>query len=180
MLKVSENCKKFLQDFARMQLDAKASGLTSEANKLSSDVVKLVSSNPTLAKKMQEYYVNSLISGLGTPVVNVYSAFFKGAIAPWERMIESVVERGVEGKTIREGLSMFPALVTSFAEAWRFAGRGFLNGAPLDLTYAVGSKDVNKFLENFRTKAIGTGKITTNADGTVTYIEPSKPAEALG
>jgi len=64
-----------------MQLDAKASGLTSEANKLSSDVVKLVSSNPTLAKKMQEYYVNSLISGLGTPVVNVYSAFFKGAIA---------------------------------------------------------------------------------------------------
>jgi len=180
MLKVSENCKKFLQDFARMQLDAKASGLTSEANKLSSDVVKLVSSNPTLAKKMQEYYVNSLISGLGTPVVNVYSAFFKGAIAPWERMIESVVERGAEGKTIREGLSMFPALVTSFAEAWRFAGRGFLNGAPLDLTYAVGSKDVNKFLENFRTKAIGTGKITTNADGTVTYIEPSKPAEALG
>jgi hypothetical protein len=180
MLKVSENCKKFLQDFARMQLDAKASGLTSEANKLSSDVVKLVSSNPTLAKKMQEYYVNSLISGLGTPVVNVYSAFFKGAIAPWERMIESVVERGVEGKTIREGLSMFPALVTSFAEAWRFAGRGFLNGAPLDLTYAVGSKDVNKFLENFRTKAIGTGKITTNADGTVTYVEPSKPAEALG
>jgi len=163
-----------------MQLDAKASGLTSEANKLSSDVVKLVSSNPTLAKKMQEYYVNSLISGLGTPVVNVYSAFFKGAIAPWERMIESVVERGVEGKTIREGLSMFPALVTSFAEAWRFAGRGFLNGAPLDLTYAVGSKDVNKFLENFRTKAIGTGKITTNADGTVTYVEPSKPAEALG
>jgi hypothetical protein len=129
---------------------------------------------------MQEYYVNSLISGLGTPVVNVYSAFFKGAIAPWERMIESVVERGVEGKTIREGLSMFPALVTSFAEAWRFAGRGFLNGAPLDLTYAVGSKDVNKFLENFRTKSIGTGKITTNADGTVTYIEPSKPAEALG
>jgi hypothetical protein len=180
MLKVSENCKKFLQDFARMQLDAKASGLTSEANKLSSDVVKLVSSNPTLAKKMQEYYVNSLISGLGTPVVNVYSAFFKGAIAPWERMIEAVVERGAEGKTIREGLSMFPALVTSFAEAWRFAGRGFLNGAPLDLTYAVGSKDVNKFLENFRTKAIGTGKITTNADGTVTYIEPSKPAEALG
>jgi len=180
MLKVSDNCKKFLQDFARMQLDAKASGLTSEANKLSSDVVKLVSSNPTLAKKMQEYYVNSLISGLGTPVVNVYSAFFKGAIAPWERMIESVVERGAEGKTIREGLSMFPALVTSFAEAWRFAGRGFLNGAPLDLTYAVGSKDVNKFLENFRTKAIGTGKITTNADGTVTYIEPSKPAEALG
>jgi hypothetical protein len=180
MLKVSENCKKFLQDFARMQLDAKASGLTSEANKLSSDVVKLVSSNPTLAKKMQEYYVNSLISGLGTPVVNVYSAFFKGAIAPWERMIESVVERGAEGKTIREGLSMFPALVTSFAEAWRFAGRGFLNGAPLDLTYAVGSKDVNKFLENFRTKAIGTGKITTNADGTVTYVEPSKPAEALG
>lgn len=180
MLKVSENCKKFLQDFARMQLDAKASGLTSEANKLSSDVVKLVSTNPTLAKKMQEYYVNSLISGLGTPVVNVYSAFFKGAIAPWERMIESVVERGVEGKTIREGLSMFPALVTSFAEAWRFAGRGFLNGAPLDLTYAVGSKDVNKFLENFRTKSIGTGKITTNADGTVTYIEPSKPAEALG
>jgi hypothetical protein len=163
-----------------MQLDARASGLTSEANKLSSDVVKLVSSNPTLAKKMQEYYVNSLISGLGTPVVNVYSAFFKGAIAPWERMIESVVERGVEGKTIREGLSMFPALVTSFAEAWRFAGRGFLNGAPLDLTYAVGSKDVNKFLENFRTKAIGTGKITTNADGTVTYVEPSKPAEALG
>jgi hypothetical protein len=163
-----------------MQLDAKASGLTSEANKLSSDVVKLVSSNPTLAKKMQEYYVNSLISGLGTPVVNVYSAFFKGAIAPWERMIESVVERGAEGKTIREGLSMFPALVTSFAEAWRFAGRGFLNGAPLDLTYAVGSKDVNKFLENFRTKAIGTGKITTNADGTVTYVEPSKPAEALG
>ena len=180
MLKASENCKKFLQDFARMQLDAKASGLTSEANKLSSDVVKLVSSNPTLAKKMQEYYVNSLISGLGTPVVNVYSAFFKGAIAPWERMIESVVERGAEGKTIREGLSMFPALVTSFAEAWRFAGRGFLNGAPLDLTYAVGSKDVNKFLENFRTKAIGTGKITTNADGTVTYVEPSKPAEALG
>lgn len=180
MLKVSDNCKKFLQDFARMQLDAKASGLTSEANKLSSDVVKLVSSNPTLAKKMQEYYVNSLISGLGTPVVNVYSAFFKGAIAPWERMIESVVERGAEGKTIREGLSMFPALVTSFAEAWRFAGRGFLNGAPLDLTYAVGSKDVNKFLENFRTKAIGTGKITTNADGTVTYVEPSKPAEALG
>lgn len=180
MLKVSENCKKFLQDFARMQLDAKASGLTSEANKLSSDVVKLVSSNPTLAKKMQEYYVNSLISGLGTPVVNVYSAFFKGAIAPWERMIEAVVERGAEGKTIREGLSMFPALVTSFAEAWRFAGRGFLNGAPLDLTYAVGSKDVNKFLENFRTKAIGTGKITTNADGTVTYIEPSKSAEALG
>jgi hypothetical protein len=163
-----------------MQLDAKASGLASEANKLSSDVVKLVSTNPTLAKKMQEYYVNSLISGLGTPVVNVYSAFFKGAIAPWERMIESVVERGVEGKTIREGLSMFPALVTSFAEAWRFAGRGFLNGAPLDLTYAVGSKDVNKFLENFRTKSIGTGKITTNADGTVTYIEPSKPAEALG
>jgi hypothetical protein len=95
-------------------------------------------------------------------------------------MIEAVVERGAEGKTIREGLSMFPALVTSFAEAWRFAGRGFLNGAPLDLTYAVGSKDVNKFLENFRTKAIGTGKITTNADGTVTYIEPSKPAEALG
>tara|TARA_R110000868_G_scaffold172116_1_gene407927 strand:- start:42 stop:2021 length:1980 start_codon:yes stop_codon:yes gene_type:complete len=180
MLKVSDNCKKFLQDFARMQLDAKASGLTSEANKLSSDVVKLVSSNPTLAKKMQEYYVNSLISGLGTPVVNVYSAFFKGAIAPWERMIESVVERGAEGKTIREGLSMFPALVTSFAEAWRFAGRGFLNGAPLDLTYAVGSKDVNKFLENFRTKAIGTGKVSTNADGTVTYIEPSKPAEALG
>jgi len=180
MLKVSDNCKKFLQDFARMQLDAKASGLTSEANKLSSDVVKLVSSNPTLAKKMQEYYVNSLISGLGTPVVNVYSAFFKGAIAPWERMIEAVVERGAEGKTIREGLSMFPALVTSFAEAWRFAGRGFLNGAPLDLTYAVGSKDVNKFLENFRTKAIGTGKVSTNADGTVTYIEPSKPAEALG
>ena len=180
MLKVSDNCKKFLQDFVRMQLDAKASGLTSEANKLSSDVVKLVSSNPTLAKKMQEYYVNSLISGLGTPVVNVYSAFFKGAIAPWERMIESVVERGAEGKTIREGLSMFPALVTSFAEAWRFAGRGFLNGAPLDLTYAVGSKDVNKFLENFRTKAIGTGKVSTNADGTVTYIEPSKPAEALG
>ena len=180
MLKVSENCKKFLQDFARMQLDAKSSGLASEANKLSSDVVKLVSTNPTLAKKMQEYYINSLISGLGTPVVNVYSAFFKGAIAPWERMIESVVERGAEGKTIREGLSMFPALVTSFAEAWRFAGRGFLNGAPLDLTYAVGSKDVNKFLENFRTKAIGTGKITTNADGTVTYVEPSKPAEALG
>ena len=180
MLKVSENCKKFLQDFARMQLDAKANLLPGEANKVSSDVVKLVSSNPTLAKKMQEYYVNSLISGLGTPVVNVYSAFFKGAIAPWERMIESVVERGAEGKTIREGLSMFPALVTSFAEAWRFAGRGFLNGAPLDLTYAVGSKDVNKFLENFRTKAIGTGKITTNADGTVTYVEPSKPAEALG
>lgn len=180
MLKVSDNCKKFLQDFARMQLDAKANLLPGEANKVSSDVVKLVSSNPTLAKKMQEYYVNSLISGLGTPVVNVYSAFFKGAIAPWERMIESVVERGAEGKTIREGLSMFPALVTSFAEAWRFAGRGFLNGAPLDLTYAVGSKDVNKFLENFRTKAIGTGKITTNADGTVTYVEPSKPAEALG
>ncbi len=180
MLKVSDNCKKFLQDFAKMQLDAKASGLTSEVNKLSADVVKLVSTNPSYAKKMQEYYVNSLISGLGTPVVNVYSAFFKGAIAPWERMIESFVERGAQGKTIREGLSMFPALATSFAEAWRFAGRGFLNGAPLDLTYAVGSKDVGQFLENFKTKSIGVGKITQNADGTVSYIEPSKAAEMLG
>ena len=180
MLKVSENCKKFLQDFARMQLDAKANLLPGEANKVSSDVVKLVSTNPTLAKKMQEYYINSLISGLGTPVVNVYSALFKGAIAPWERIIESVVERGVEGKTIREGLSMFPALVTSFAEAWRFAGRGFLNGAPLDLTYSVATKDLNQFLENFRTRSIGVGKITTNADGTVSYIEPSKAAEVAG
>lgn len=78
-----------------------------------------------------ETSVNGLLSGTGTPLINLISGVTQSLLMPTVRLAESLVLR--DPKVAREALSMYSGAITGYADFIPFFKAGWSKGMPLDL-----------------------------------------------
>lgn len=131
MLKVSDDCKK--------AIDAYFDGLASIDNmnvpagqklNMKTNLTKNVVKEPGWRDKMAEFVINSYISALATPAVNLLSALVKAPLIVAERAILGVVP----GNKVKfnETYGMVKGFFEGMAEGISFAKQGWTEGMPLD------------------------------------------------
>lgn len=131
MLKVSDDCKR--------AIDAYYEGLESidkmnlpydKKLELKTRATKNVVKEPGWRDKMAELVINSYISSLGTPAVNLLSALVKPPLLIAERAILGVTP-GNKVKFV-ETYGMVKGFFEGMAEGISFAKQGWIEGMPLD------------------------------------------------
>jgi len=136
VLKVSDDCKK--------AIDAYFDGLTQIDNmnvpagtkvNMRTQLTKNVVKEPGWRDKMAELVINSYVSALGTPAVNLLSALVKAPLIVTERAILGLVP----GNKVKFGetYGMIKGFFEGMGEGISFAKQGYLEGMPLDTTVNV-------------------------------------------
>ena len=79
---------------------------------------------------VNEYWINSVLSGPKTHVVNIASSIATSAFMPAERMIAGAIRGGTQAgrQEVLEGALQYVGLVSSMREAVTLAGRSFKKG----------------------------------------------------
>jgi hypothetical protein len=132
MLKVSDECKRAIDRYYD-QLDVidNATGLTpSQKAAIKTETTAKMVKEPGWQDKIAEYVINSYISALGTPAVNLLSVIAKAPLLVAERAISSMIP-GSQAK-LGESLYMLSGMLHGAAESIHLAKAGFLRGFPLD------------------------------------------------
>lgn len=132
MLKVSDECKKAIDAYYQ-QLDIidNAGDLTAaQKAKLKTDTTAKIIKEPGWKDKIAEYVINSYISALGTPAVNLLSVMAKAPLLVAERALVSLMP-GSQAK-LGEAMYMAAGMLHGAAESVHLARAGFLRGYPLD------------------------------------------------
>lgn len=132
MLKVTDECKKAIDAYfdGLRQVD-EMTGLSPEQKAtLKAKTTKAVVSEPGFKDKMAEVVINSYISALGTPAVNLLSALVKAPLLIAERAIVSLIP----GNDVRfaEVYGMTKGFFEGMAEGVSFLKAGWAAGMPLD------------------------------------------------
>ena len=131
MLKVSDDCKKAIDayfdgieaiDKMNLPLDKKL--------ELKTKTTKNVVKEPGWRDKMAEFVINSYVSSLGTPAVNLLSALVKPPLLIAERAILGITP-GNKVKFI-ETYGLVKGFFEGMAEGISFAKQGWIEGMPLD------------------------------------------------
>lgn len=130
-LQVDEACKKAIDAYYQM-LDSVDNLKVSKQEKAD---IKTKSSKNALKEagwkdKAAEIVINSYISAIGTPVVNLLSAFVKAPLLVAERALVGMYPNN-EVKAM-ESFSMIKGFFEGLAEGFNFAKAGYLEGMPLD------------------------------------------------
>lgn len=78
---------------------------------------------------LNEFFINSILSGPGTHIVNLLGSNLTALALPFERMIAGLFPGDI---TVREGLEGLVGLVEGYKDGLRLFGRAFVEGEPLD------------------------------------------------
>lgn len=131
--------KEDVDDFFQALEALPTSGLTpEEAINVKAKTVSKILKQPKWTDKVAEYVVNSYISALGTPAVNLLSSIAKATTLIPERAIEAILTKGTKRLSkkdqvyIREAAEMARGVVEGVAEAMQLIRSGFLKGYSLD------------------------------------------------
>lgn len=122
-----------------------------ETIEIKTKAVGKILKQPKWTDKVAEYVINSYISALGTPAVNLLSTIGKAVTLIPERVIQSVVSSASSKFTknervyLREAVEMSRGIVEGLSEAMDLIKAGFLKGYSLD----------NDPTSDYITKAIG-------------------------
>lgn len=132
MLKVSADCKKAIDAYfdGLRQID-EMPGLSPEQRAtVKAKTTKNIVSEPGWKDKMAELVINSYISALGTPAVNLLSALVKAPLLIAERAIVSMIP----GNNVKfqEVYGMTKGFFEGMAEGIDFMKAGWAAGMPLD------------------------------------------------
>ena len=131
MLKVSDDCKKAIDAYFDSldqidKMNVPAGQKIQMQTRVTSNVVK----EPGWRDKMAEFVINSYVSSIGTPAVNLLSALVKAPLIVAERAILGVVP----GNKVKfaETYGMVKGFFEGIAEGINFAKQGWAEGMPLD------------------------------------------------
>lgn len=80
---------------------------------------------------VSEISINGLLSGTGTPLINLVSGITQSLLMPTVRLMEGVVT--TDSKILREALSMYSGSITGYTDFIPQFRRGFAKGMPLDI-----------------------------------------------
>lgn len=133
MLKNQDACKKAIDAYfdAMRQIDGLA---VDEGTKtaMKAKATKEVATSPGFRQRMSEIVVNSFISSIGTPLVNLYSTFVKAPFLITERALLGLMP----GNKVKLGetTAMMRGFFDGIAEGIGFMKQGWIEGLPLDKT----------------------------------------------
>lgn len=131
MLKVSDDCKRAIDAyFENIEAIDKMNLPYDKKLELKTRTTKNVVKEPGWKDKMAELVINSYVSSLGTPAVNLLSALVKPPLLIAERAILGVTP-GNKVKFV-ETYGMIKGFFEGMAEGISFAKQGWIEGMPLD------------------------------------------------
>lgn len=132
MLKVSDACKRAIDNyFKTLDNIEDMSGLTrAQKTEMMTDVSKEITTTSGWRNKLAEFVINSYVSALATPLVNVLSALVKAPLLVAERALVGLMP----GNTVKfnESFPMMKGFFEGMAEGINFAKAGWIEGMPLD------------------------------------------------
>lgn len=126
---------------------------------------------PTLFSMYNEFVINGMISGLGTPIVNIISNMTQLLLRPTLEVIKAAMK--LDPKALREATAMWSAMADGWASDMVFFGRGFRSGTPFD--YEISARSLGMTEKQFR-EAMTEAGVPTDIDGN---IDPNVAQELL-
>ena len=131
MLKVDDNCKKAIDAYYEA-LDTVDRMNVPEAQKLQmkQGVTTKAVKEAGFRDKMAELVINSYVSALGTPAVNLISALVKAPLLVAERALISLFPNN--DVKLGESVALMRGFFDGLAEGVSFAKQGWVEGMPLD------------------------------------------------
>jgi hypothetical protein len=164
VLKVSDDCKKAVDKYfdSLDQLDKMALEKATRA-KMKTKVTKGTVKEAGFRDKLAEIVINSYISSIGTPAVNLLSAVVKPPLLILERALVSLYPNN-DVKFI-ESYGLLKGFFEGMAEGLSFAKQGWTEGMPLDTR--VNTDTV---------AGIGKGRYLSETGGTL-YEQVARPIE---
>ena len=131
MLKVDDNCKKAIDAYYEA-LDNVDRMNVPEAQKLQmkQGVTTKTVKEAGFRDKMAELVINSYVSALGTPAVNLISALVKAPLLVAERALISLFPNN--DVKLGESVALMRGFFDGLAEGVSFAKQGWVEGMPLD------------------------------------------------
>ena len=116
----------------------------------------LVGKKPNAGQKLNEYLINGMLSGTGTPVVNAIGGGIQTGMKPLLNLIDSYVpKKGVSAAQAQQERRAAKAMVSALFDGWKndmvFFSRAFETGLPVDFkltpkALGVSEKKFNKML----------------------------------
>jgi len=142
------------------------------ADDMITDLMKqgLEKKKPTIYSKLNEYLINAMLLGLGTPLVNFVSNFGQSIILPSLNYLKSL-PKGTAAR--REAAAMFSALSEGWKTDLLFFNKGWKTGLPVD--FELSPKALGMSQKQFNELMIDAGA-ATDIDGNV---NPELAARAL-
>lgn len=131
MLKVQDACKEAVDKYFENIAQIDKMNVPKEVrNSMKTKATKAAVNEPGWKDKAAEIVINSYISGIGTPAVNLLSALVKAPLLVAERALVGMYPKS-DVKAM-ESLSMVKGFFEGLAEGISFAKQGWTEGMPLD------------------------------------------------
>jgi hypothetical protein len=164
VLKVSDDCKKAVDKYfdSLDQLDKMALDKAQRAE-MKTKVTKGTVREAGFRDKLAEIVINSYISSIGTPAVNLLSAIVKPPLLIAERALVSMYPKN--DVRLIESYGMLKGFFEGIAEGLSFAKQGWTEGMPLDTR--VNTDTI---------AGIGKGRYLSETGGTL-YEQVARPIE---
>lgn len=174
---VSIACQNNIKQWTQAMNKADAANANqAEIDKLMRDLVKdgLSNKKPNWWQKYNEFVINSMLSGLGTPLVNFVSNTVQTVAKPTINLVRSAFGNDKIAK--REASAMFSAMFDGLKQDLIFFNKGFQTGMPVDFELsprALGmtQKEFNKFAEDL-------GAVVDPRTGTITPQDAQRALSA--
>jgi len=110
-----------------------------KADLIDAQMGKMGAPKPSVMDKAVSYSINSMLSGLGTPVANAASVLFKAFQTPINDLIETGIRKGKgEDVAYTDVLHGYKSAVENFKTAVFMMKQGFDSGYPLDYNATIG------------------------------------------
>lgn len=156
-------CKASFLDSLEKRAAFKKQGLKDQANQVFDHFrdTGLEGKKPNLLMQINEFIINGMLSGLGTPVVNVIGNGIQAVLKPVLKAISSSLPRVVTGKTAQEAAIAkreARAMLSSLMDGWKhdllFFNMGMKTGVPANFEVSprmlgISRKEFNQMFEDF-------------------------------
>ena len=110
-----------------------------EADNIVTSMVEqaLEGKKPNIGMKLNEYLINGMLSGFGTPVVNTLGGGIQTVMKPLLNLLDAYIpKRGVSAVEAQRERRAAKAMVSALFDGWKtdmiFLSRGFGTGVPID------------------------------------------------
>jgi hypothetical protein len=131
VLKVTDECKKAVDAYFDSLRAVDAMNIPdAKKTQMKTQVTKNSVKEAGFRDKMAEFVINSYVSALGTPAINLMSALVKAPLIVAERALVSLLPNNPA--KLGESVSMIRGFFDGLAEGVSFAKQGWLEGMPLD------------------------------------------------
>lgn len=132
MLKVTDECKRAVDAYyeALRAVDNDINMPEAKKLQMKTNLTKNTVKEAGFKDKMAEFVINSYVSALGTPAINLMSALVKAPLLVAERALVSMIPNNPA--KLGESMSMIRGFFEGMAEGVNFAKQGWLEGMPLD------------------------------------------------